>query len=149
MKFETFERYESAVRSYCRDFPAVFSRSLGARMWDEGGREYIDFLSGAGTLNYGHNHPAIRAALMNYIEDNGIAHSLDLHTQAKRKFIENFQEIVLAPRNLDYRMQFTGPTGTNAVEAALKLARKVTGRHTVMAFTNAFHGMSLGESVRS
>jgi diaminobutyrate-2-oxoglutarate transaminase len=144
MKSETFERYESAVRSYCRDFPAVFSRSLGARMWDETGREYIDFLSGAGTLNYGHNHPAIRSALMNYLEGTGVVHSLDLHTQAKRTFIEKFQEIVLAPRKLDYRMQFTGPTGTNAVEAALKLARKVTGRHTVMAFTNAFHGMSLG-----
>lgn len=144
MKSETFERYESSVRSYCREFPAVFSRSLGARMWDEAGREYIDFLSGAGTLNYGHNHPAIRSALIHYIEDAGVVHSLDLHTQAKRTFIEKFQEIVLAPRNLDYRMQFTGPTGANCVEAALKLARKVTGRHTVMAFTNAFHGMSLG-----
>ncbi len=144
MKSESFERYESAVRSYCRSFPAVFSRSLGARMWDETGQEYIDFLSGAGTLNYGHNHPAIRAALVSYIESAGVVHSLDLHTQAKRAFIEAFQEVVLAPRNLEYRMQFTGPTGTNAVEAALKLARKVTGRHTVMAFTNAFHGMSLG-----
>src|SRR4051812_29149362 len=125
MNSEAFERYESVVRSYCRDFPAVFSRSLGARMWDENGHEYIDFLSGAGTLNYGHNHPAIRSALVSYIEAAGIVHSLDLHTQAKRTFIESFQEIVLAPRGLDYRMQFTGPTGTNSVEAALKLARKV------------------------
>ncbi|MEA2951895.1 MAG: diaminobutyrate-2-oxoglutarate transaminase [Alphaproteobacteria bacterium] len=144
MNVDAFDRYESAVRSYCREFPAVFTRSLGAKMWDEAGREYLDFLSGAGCLNYGHNHPAIRVAIMKYIEETGIIHALDLHTQAKRTFIEKFQEIVLKPRNLNYRMQFTGPTGANAVEAALKLARKVTGRHTVIAFTNAFHGMSLG-----
>jgi len=144
MKSEVFDRYESGVRSYCRDFPAVFGRSLGARIWDETGREYIDFLSGAGTLNYGHNHPEIRTAVVNYIEAGGVIHSLDLHTQAKRQFIEDFQEIALAPRHLNYRMQFTGPTGTNAVEAALKLARKITGRQNVIAFTNAFHGMSLG-----
>jgi diaminobutyrate-2-oxoglutarate transaminase len=144
VKADVFERYESAVRSYCRSFPAVFTRALGSRIWDERDADYLDFLSGAGALNYGHNHPQIRSALMAYLESNGIVHALDLHTQAKRAFIEALQDAVLRPRGLSYRMQFTGPTGTNAVEAALKLARKVTGRHTVIAFTNAFHGMSLG-----
>lgn len=143
-KSDTFERYESAVRSYCRSFPAVFSRSLGARIWDETGAEYLDFLMGAGALNYGHNNPTIRTALVEYLEGNGIVHALDLHTQAKRTFIEAVQDVILRPRGLNYRLQFTGPTGTNAIEAALKLARKVTGRHSVIAFTNAFHGMSLG-----
>jgi diaminobutyrate-2-oxoglutarate transaminase len=143
-KTDIFELHESAVRSYCRDFPAVFTRALGPHVWDEERNVYLDFLSGAGTLNYGHNHPAICSAVIRYLENNGIVHALDLHTQAKRTFIEAFQRIVLKPRNLQYRLQFTGPTGTNAVEAALKLARKITGRHTVIAFTNAFHGMSLG-----
>jgi diaminobutyrate-2-oxoglutarate transaminase len=140
----TFDQHESRVRSYCRDFPAVFAKALGVRVWDENGHEYLDFLSGAGVLNYGHNHPELRSALSAYLDSNGITHSLDLFTTAKRTFLETFQEVILRPRNLDYRVQFTGPTGTNSVEAALKLARKVTGRTNVVAFTNAFHGMSLG-----
>lgn len=139
-----FDQHESAVRSYCRDFPAVFVRAAGARMWDENGNDYIDFLSGAGALNYGHNHPVLRKALAAYMESDGITHSLDLHTGAKRDFITALSTIILKPRGLDYRIQFTGPTGTNAIEAALKIARKVTGRSNVIAFTNAFHGMSLG-----
>jgi diaminobutyrate-2-oxoglutarate transaminase len=67
-----------------------------------------------------------------------------MFSAAKGRFLERFQEVVLAPREMDYKVQFTGPTGTNAVEAALKLARKVTGRHNVIAFTNGFHGMTLG-----
>jgi diaminobutyrate-2-oxoglutarate transaminase len=149
MSTRVFERYESEVRSYCRDFPVVFASSSGARMTDEGGTDYLDFLSGAGALNYGHNHPAIREALLAYIQADGVVHALDLYTTARRSFIERFQDIILAPRRLDYRMQFTGPTGTNAVEAAFKLARKVTGRHTIAAFTNAFHGMSLGSLAAS
>lgn len=139
-----FERYESEVRSYCRDLPAVFAEARGAELFDENGRRWIDFFAGAGALNYGHNHPRLKAALIEYLSGDGIAHSLDLHTVAKRRFLERFQEIILAPRGLDYRVQFTGPTGTNAVEAALKLARKVTGRSTVVSFTNGFHGMTLG-----
>jgi diaminobutyrate-2-oxoglutarate transaminase len=83
--------------------------------------------------------------LVDYIQQDGITHSLDLHTEAKERFLEAMQDIILAPRGLDdYVMQFTGPTGTNAVEAALKLARKVTGRSNVIYFTNGFHGVSMG-----
>ena len=139
-----FERRESQVRSYCRAFPTVFTRADGAAVWDEGGREYLDFFAGAGALNYGHNPPALRDALIAYLQSGGIAHSLDLHTAAKARFLETFEQRVLNPRGLDYRVQFPGPTGTNAVEAALKLARKLTGRHKVLFFTNAFHGMTLG-----
>jgi diaminobutyrate-2-oxoglutarate transaminase len=141
---DTFERHESEVRSYCRAWPAVFDRATGAELWDTEGRRYIDFFSGAGALNYGHNHPDLKDALLEYIERDGIVHSLDAHTLAKASFLEAFQELVLAPRSLDYRVQFPGPTGTNAVEAALKLARKVKGREMVVSFTNAFHGMTLG-----
>jgi diaminobutyrate-2-oxoglutarate transaminase len=139
-----FENIESNVRYYCRDTPNLFVSARGARVWDDRGAEFIDFLAGCGSLNYGHNHPVIKAALLEYLLRDGIGNALDFHTEAKLGFIETFVDIILAPRSLDYRLQFTGPTGANCVEAALKLARKLTGRTGIAAFTNAFHGMSMG-----
>ncbi|MFI0507483.1 diaminobutyrate--2-oxoglutarate transaminase [Streptomyces albogriseolus] len=139
-----FERLESEVRSYCRGWPTVFGRAHGSRIYDEDDRPYLDFFSGAGALNYGHNNPVLKRALLDYIERDGVTHALDMSTAAKRAFLETFQETVLKPRSLPYKVMFPGPAGTNAVEAALKLARKVKGREAVVFFTNAFHGMSLG-----
>ncbi|WP_376693670.1 diaminobutyrate--2-oxoglutarate transaminase [Wenzhouxiangella sp. EGI_FJ10409] len=141
---DTINRLESEVRSYVRNFPAVFTHSRGARLTDEDGREYIDFFAGAGVLNYGHNNPEIKSALMDYLAEDHIVHSLDMASTARAKFLERFEEVIMKPRGMDYKVQFPGPTGTNAVEAALKLARKVTGRHNVISFTNGFHGMTLG-----
>ncbi len=139
-----FESLESEVRSYCRAWPVVFDRAVGSWIWDEEGRSYLDFFAGAGALNYGHNHPVLKRALLEYLERDGLTHGLDMHTAAKRSFLETFEEVVLKPRGLDYKVQFPGPTGANAVESALKLARKVTGKEAVINFTNAFHGMTLG-----
>ncbi|WP_269854612.1 diaminobutyrate--2-oxoglutarate transaminase [Streptomyces sp. RPT161] len=139
-----FESLESEVRSYCRGWPAVFDRAQGSRIHDEDGHSYLDFFSGAGALNYGHNNPVLKRALLDYLERDGITHGLDMSTTAKRAFLTTFQEVVLRPRGLDYKVMFPGPTGTNAVEAALKLARKAKGREAIVSFTNAFHGMSLG-----
>ncbi len=144
MNSRSFEQYESAVRSYCRHFPAVFSRAKGAEMFDEDGNRYIDFFCGAGALNYGHNNPYIQQALIAYLQSDGLLHGMDMYTPAKRDFLDTLQERVLKPRGLDYRVMFCGPTGTNAVEAALKLARKVTGRSNVFSFMGCFHGMTLG-----
>jgi diaminobutyrate-2-oxoglutarate transaminase len=138
------QRHESQVRGYCRNFPAMFDRAEGAYLITEDGKRYLDFFAGAGVLNYGHNHPALKRALLDYIERDGIVHSLDMFSTAKRDFLARFNEIILEPRGLNYKVQFPGPTGTNAVEAALKLARKVTGRERILSFTNAFHGMTLG-----
>lgn len=135
---------ESRVRSYVRNFPIEITKASGAALYDVSGKAYIDFLSGAGTLNYGHNHAEIKKAVQAYLESDSIIHALDMATPAKREFIETFNDIILQPRGLHYRFQFCGPTGTNAVEAALKLARKVTGRSNVISFTNGFHGMTLG-----
>ncbi|MGA7966402.1 MAG: diaminobutyrate--2-oxoglutarate transaminase [Gammaproteobacteria bacterium] len=140
----TFTQLESRVRSYCRSFPVVFSTAEGSWLTDEDGKRYLDFFAGAGVLNYGHNNPRMKEALIAYLNGNGIVHSLDLFTVAKRDFLDRFNEVILQPRELEYRVQFPGPTGTNAVESAVKLARKVTGRESVIAFTNAFHGMTLG-----
>lgn len=141
---QVFTDNESAVRSYARAYPVLFERAEGASMFTADGRRYLDFLAGAGSLNYGHNHPAMRAALMDYIGSGGITHSLDMHTSAKGRFLDAFAGLILEPRGLEYRIQFPGPTGANGVEAALKLARKITGRQTVVAFTNGFHGVTLG-----
>jgi len=141
---DIFEARESAVRSYCRMWPTVFDRGAGSRLYDEEGRGYLDFFAGAGALNYGHNNPILKLALLSYLADDGVIHSLDMHTVAKREFLTVFDELILRPRQLDYRVQFPGPGGANAVEAALKLARKVTGRTEIITFTNSFHGMSLG-----
>ncbi|WP_409494890.1 diaminobutyrate--2-oxoglutarate transaminase [Amycolatopsis sp. cmx-11-12] len=139
-----FEELESEVRSYSRGWPVVFDRAQGSYLYDEDGKAYLDFFAGAGALNYGHNNPAIKRALIDYIARDGVTHALDMFTVAKRDFLETFKEKILAPRELDYKVVFPGPGGANAVEAALKLARKVTGKESVINFTNAFHGMTLG-----
>ncbi len=139
-----FEEMESRVRGYIRSFPAIFDQARGSELFDEHGRRYIDFFAGAGTLNYGHNNPLVSKALIEYLERDGIVHALDKATTAKRNLLETFRDTILAPRNLDYRIQFTGPTGTNAVETALKLARMVKRRSNIIAFTNAYHGLTMG-----
>jgi diaminobutyrate-2-oxoglutarate transaminase len=139
-----FEEIESEVQSYARSFPRIFNKAQGEHMYDEDGNQYLDFLAGAGTLNYGHNNPLFKEKLIDYIQADGITHGLDLHTKAKEAFLTTFNEKILKPRNLEYMVQFTGPTGTNAVEAAMKVARNVTGQQNIVAFTNGFHGVSLG-----
>ncbi|WP_403025476.1 diaminobutyrate--2-oxoglutarate transaminase [Salinibacterium sp. GXW1014] len=140
----TSTHLESQVRSYSRSWPVVFDRAVGSTMYDEDGRAYLDFFAGAGALNYGHNNPVLKKALIDYLSDDRVVHSLDMFTSARNDFLHTFSEVILKPRNLDYRVVFPGPGGANAVEAALKLARKVTGRESVINFTNAFHGMTLG-----
>ncbi|HEX7004986.1 MAG TPA: diaminobutyrate--2-oxoglutarate transaminase [Trueperaceae bacterium] len=139
-----FERRESAARSYSRSFPTIFERARGSVLTGSDGRDYIDFLAGCSSLNYGHNDPDMKRALSDYLAADGIAHGLDMHTAAKSAFLEAFERLILRPRSMDHRLMFMGPTGANAVEAALKLARKATGRTNVVAFTNGFHGVTLG-----
>lgn len=144
MSFEIFNEMESEVRSYCRKYPAVFQYARNAKLITEDGKEYIDFLATAGSMNYGHNNKFIKDKIMNYLAKDTIINSLDMYTTAKEKFFTTFKEEILKPRGLFYKVMCCGPTGTNAVEAALKLCRKNTGRTNVIAFSGAFHGMSLG-----
>ena len=141
---EVFENYESEVRSYCRSFPAVFTTSKGSIMKDENGKEYIDFFCGAGALNYGHNNDYIKEKMVAYLMSDGIMHSMDMMTVPKKEFLQFFEEKVLQPRGLNFKVMFPGPTGTNGVEAALKLARKVKKRNQIWALMGCFHGMTLG-----
>lgn len=144
MDMTPFETHESEIRGYCRAYPTVFESASNARMVDEAGTSYIDFFAGAGVLNFGHNDERMKRAMIAFLEADGVAHSLDTYTTTKRTFVERFAEIILEPRDMDHKMQFMGPTGTNAVESALKLARIATGRHHVVAFSHGFHGMTLG-----
>lgn len=140
-----FARRESEARSYCRSFPTTFTKAQGSIMTTAEGNEYIDFLAGCSSLNYGHNDPDMKAALVEHITADGIAHGLDMYTEEKAKWLSAFEEIILKPRGMDdYKIMMTGPTGTNAVEAAMKLARKLTGRRNIISFTNGFHGMTMG-----
>ncbi|WP_323783462.1 diaminobutyrate--2-oxoglutarate transaminase [Thalassovita sp.] len=139
-----FQRRESEARSYCRGFDAVFAKAAGSELIDADGNRYIDFLAGCSSLNYGHNDPDMKTALIDHIAGDGIAHGLDLHTDTKARFLAALETHILEPRNMDHKVMFTGPTGANAVEAAMKLARKVTGRTNVIAFTNGFHGVTMG-----
>jgi diaminobutyrate-2-oxoglutarate transaminase len=140
----TFDRLESEVRSYIRSFPTIFTKAQNAVLTDESGNQYIDFFAGAGSLNYGHNNPLLKQAIIDYLAGDGIIHALDMATSAKEQFMLAFEERILKPRNMQYKFQFTGPTGANAVEAAIKLARNATGRQNLISFTNGFHGVSLG-----
>ncbi|MEV6778445.1 diaminobutyrate--2-oxoglutarate transaminase [Streptomyces syringium] len=139
-----FQTSESAVRSYSRSFPGIFTTAKGDSLHTRDGSRYIDFLSGAGSLNYGHNPEPLKQALIDYLQQDGLMHGLDLATAAKADFLDALRTHVLAPRGLTYKVQFTSPSGTNAVEAALKLARLTTGRTNVVAFSGGFHGVSTG-----
>ena len=141
---DIFKKQESNVRSYSNSFPVTFSKSKGCWLETKQGDRYLDFLAGAGSLNYGHNNPILKQALLEYIEMDGITHGLDMHSEAKAEFLEALSRFIMEPRALDYKVQFTGPTGTNAVEAAIKLAKKVKGRSSIVAFTNGFHGCTAG-----
>ena len=143
-KTDIYSRRESQARSYCRAFPVTFTKAQNATLTDSDGRSYTDFLAGCSSLNYGHNDADMKAALLDHIGRDGVTHGLDMHTDAKADFLDAFERLVLEPRGMDYKFMFTGPTGTNAVEAAMKLARKTTGRETIIAFTNGFHGMTMG-----
>ena len=141
---KVFKKMESKVRSYSRSFPKVFDHAKGSLIYDEQNNRYIDFFAGAGTLNYGHNNPLLTNAMIDYLRRGGIVHGLDQATTCKREFMQKIHSTILEPRGMDYKIQFTGPTGTNAVETALKLARLAKGSSNIISFTNGFHGMTMG-----
>jgi len=122
----------------------LFEKAKDAFLFDAGGTRYIDFFAGAGTINYGHNNEYMKRKIFDYLENDGIVHGLDMATVAKEELLLKMEATLFKPKNLDYKVQFTGPTGTNAVEAALKLARMVKKRSNIISFTNGYHGLTMG-----
>ncbi len=135
-------RIESNARSYPRRLPMVVQSAQGHRITDTDGREYIDCLACAGALPLGHNHPAINAAVVEYLQNGGPWQTLDLMTPAKAAYIETLFELLPPGWRQRYRIQFCGPGGSDAVEAAVKLVKFATGRESMLAFRGAYHGMS-------
>ncbi|WP_206795359.1 aspartate aminotransferase family protein [Amycolatopsis sp. MtRt-6] len=135
---------ESEVRSYSRVWPAAFDHARGSWLYTKTGDAYLDFFSGAGTLNYGHNEPRLKGALIDYLQRDGVTHGLDMFTTARADMVDTLSTLVLEPRGLDYKIAFPGPAGATAVEAALKLARKASGRKVVGYFDMGYHGMTAG-----
>lgn len=135
---------ESAARTYARSLPIVPVRARGMTIEGADGRRYLDCLSGAGTLALGHNHPVVLEAIRKVIDSGAPLHVLDLATPVKDAFTTEL--FATLPRELadDARVQFCGPAGTDAVEAAFKLVRAATGRDGLLAFTGAYHGMTAG-----
>ena len=101
-----------------------FSKARNSELFAKDGTRYIDFFDVAGPMNYGHNNPYIKKAIMDYLSDDTIINALDLYTEAKAAFLTTMEKQIFEPRNLNYKVMCCGPTGTNAIEAALKLARK-------------------------
>ena len=135
---------ESKVRLYPSHFPTTFTRAKGAIVENHQGERFIDFFCASGSVNYGHNPERIKQELIHYLSADGLVQALDLDTAERIRLLEAIAEVILEPRGLDYKVQFCGPTGTSAIEAALALARKATGREGVVAFAGSFHGMSAG-----
>lgn len=142
--YESVKRRESSARTYASTFETVFETGAGIRMRDQAGREIIDCLACAGALPLGHNHPEIRDALLRFIDSGHVQQVLDLTTPAKRAFVDELFGL-LPPAWADRaKIQFCSPSGSDAVEAAMKLTRFATGRQSIIAFHGAYHGMTGG-----
>ncbi|WP_443050348.1 diaminobutyrate--2-oxoglutarate transaminase family protein [Streptomyces sp. NBC_00286] len=135
---------ESAARTYARALPIVPVRARGLTIEGADGSRYLDCLSGAGSLALGHNHPVVLEAIRRVLDSGAPLHVLDLATPVKDAFTTELFR-TLPPGLADHaRVQFCGPAGTDAVEAALKLARAATRRTEIVAFSGAYHGMTAG-----
>ncbi len=143
-RFETVKRMESSARTYASKFETVFESGSGTRMRDQSGREIIDCLACAGALPLGHNHPEIRAALLRFITSDHVHQVLDLTTPAKFEFVQELFGLLPAAWARRAKIQFCSPSGSDAVEAAMKLTRFATRRQPIIAFHGAYHGMTGG-----
>ncbi|MBV5262067.1 aspartate aminotransferase family protein [Synechococcus moorigangaii CMS01] len=135
---------ESNARSYPRRIQLAIQEAQGIFLKDVDGNEYFDCLAGAGTLALGHNHPAVLEAMQQTLTGRYPLHTLDLTTPIKDQFVEEL--FASLPPNFAKRakIQFCGPTGADAVEAALKLVKTATGRRSILSFSGGYHGMSHG-----
>nr|WP_318680345.1 diaminobutyrate--2-oxoglutarate transaminase family protein [uncultured Treponema sp.] len=135
---------ESNARSYPRKFPFALAKAQGSWIEDVEGNKYLDFLCGAGTLALGHNDPEVNQAMVDMLTGNLPLHTLDLTTPTKDKFVHTLLNILPGELKNNAKIQFCSPSGTDAVDAALKLCKTATGRSSIIAFGGAYHGMGHG-----
>ncbi|HVY40615.1 MAG TPA: diaminobutyrate--2-oxoglutarate transaminase family protein [Polyangia bacterium] len=143
-RYAFLERVESNARTYAASFRQVFESGSGVRIRDSRGREFIDCLACAGALPLGHNHPEVQEAVLRFISSGHLQQALDLATPAKFDFVQELF-LLLPPQLREVaKIQFCGPSGSDAIEAAIKLTRFATGRQPLIAFRGAYHGMTSG-----
>ncbi|MDT8905851.1 MULTISPECIES: diaminobutyrate--2-oxoglutarate transaminase family protein [Pseudomonas] len=138
------ENVESNARTYAQTFQRLFVSGKGMRIRDASGQEYLDCLSNAGTLALGHNPPEVRDAVMAFLGSDHLQQALDLATPAKHAFVQELFSMLPAKMREASKILFCGPSGSDAVEAAIKLARHYTRRSPLMAFHGGYHGMTAG-----
>ncbi|MFC3882130.1 aspartate aminotransferase family protein [Bacillus songklensis] len=138
------EKRESNARSYPRRLPLAIKRAEGIYITDMDGKQYIDCLAGAGTLALGHNHAVVREAIEDVLQSYLPLHTLDLTTPVKEAFIDELFDSL--PRSFaeKAKIQFCGPTGGDAIEAALKLVKTATGNRAILSFQGGYHGSTHG-----
>ncbi|ELB2897546.1 pyridoxal phosphate-dependent class III aminotransferase [Vibrio alginolyticus] len=136
--------HESEVRSYPRRLPIAIKQAFGCLVEDTRGQIFLDCLAGAGTLALGYNHPEINQALKEQLDSGLPYQTLDIATSAKTTFIQSVKSFLPQELSENSVIQFCGPSGADAVEAAIKLAKQTTGRNTMFAFRGAYHGMTNG-----
>ena len=137
-------KYESSARTYPLKFSIAETKAKGCWVEDVEGNRYLDFLNGAGTLALGHNDDEVNQAMIDLIQSGAPLHALDMYTPVKDKFVETLFSILPKEFAKNAKVQFCSPSGSDAVEAALKLCKTATGRDTVVAFSGGYHGMSAG-----
>ena len=136
--------FESSARSYPRKFPFALKSAKGSWVEDVEGNRYLDFLCGAGTLALGHNDDEISKAMIDLISSGSPLHTLDLTTPVKDRYVETIFSVLPKEMQGNVKIQFCSPSGTDAVDAAIKLCKTATGRGTVIAFSGGYHGMGHG-----
>ena len=138
------ELTESNARSYPRKFPFAIAKAKGSWVTDVEGNKYLDFLCGAGTLALGHNDSEINQTMVDLLTGDAPLHTLDLTTPVKDKFVHTLLSLLPGELKDNAKVQFCSPSGTDAVDAALKLCKTATGRTSVIAFQGGYHGMGHG-----
>ena len=138
------ELTESNARSYPRKFPFAIAKAKGSWVTDVEGNKYLDFLCGAGTLALGHNDSEINQTMVDLLTGDAPLHTLDLTTPVKDKFVHTLLSLLPGELKDNAKVQFCSPSGTDAVDAALKLCKTATGRSSVIAFQGGYHGMGHG-----
>lgn len=141
---ERQQNRESNARSYPRRIPIAIREAKGIYVKDVDGNLYFDCLSGAGTLSLGHNHPVVIEAIREVLDSDLPLHTLDLTTPVKDKFVEELFASLPPEFAQNARIQFCGPTGADATEAAVKLVKTATGRRSMLSFHGGYHGMTNG-----
>lgn len=136
--------FESSARSYPRKFPFALNKAKGSWIEDVEGNRYLDFLCGAGTLALGHNDDEVNKAMVDLILSDAPLHTLDLTTPVKDKYVDEIFSIIPEELRKNAKIQFCSPSGTDAVDAAIKLCKTATGRGNVIAFSGGYHGMGHG-----